>query len=212
MCPRSTFFEDDGTDFLSVLDHLTDTITTNNAPFVHVPERNWSKQSNPSCVQLGYGGGACPSSCCGSPHEHDNTNYALSSRQAVIGNAMGEAKHLFLYGSSNSIDGMNAYRAVCGGGGTDAPPNNNRMPTCVSNWAGTDYNPLTNNCNTFTSTILKCVYGLSDRKPNLGISDMVTVTCPLETRDDGMDVQQCLIPEETMMLSSTDELDIKKVE
>merc|ERR1712183_169486 len=51
---------------------------------------------------------------------------------------------------------------------------------CWSNWAGTDYNPLTNNCNTFTSTILYMVYGLSQKKPHLGPSDMVTVKghCP----------------------------------
>jgi len=50
-------------------------------------------------------------------------------------------------------------------------------PKCWSDWAGTDYNPLTNNCNTFTSTILACIFGLSENKPNLGPSDMVTVTC-----------------------------------
>ena len=48
----------------------------------------------------------------------------------------------------------------------------------MSDWSGTDYNPITNNCNTFTSTVLKCVYGMSDRKPNLGVSDMIHVTCP----------------------------------
>ena len=68
------------------------------------------------------------------------------------------------------------------------------QPICVSNWGGRDYNPLTNNCNTFTSTVLKCVYGFSDAKPHLGVSDMRTVTCPTETTLAGKQVQQCLIP------------------
>ncbi len=68
------------------------------------------------------------------------------------------------------------------------------LPKCVSDWAGRSYNPLTNNCNTYTSTILKCVYGLSDAKPHLGVSDMRTVTCPSETTPDGKAVDQCVIP------------------
>ena len=55
-------------------------------------------------------------------------------------------------------------------------------------------NPLTNNCNTFTSAVLKCVYGFSDAKPHLGVSDLRTVTCPTETTADGKQVEQCLIP------------------
>merc|ERR1712187_340401 len=49
---------------------------------------------------------------------------------------------------------------------------------CWSNWAGTDYNPLTNNCNTFTSTVLSLVFGFSEKKPHLGASDLVTVKGP----------------------------------
>ncbi len=68
------------------------------------------------------------------------------------------------------------------------------LPTCVSDWGGTDYNPLTSNCNTFTSAVLKCVYGMSDAKPNLGISNIRTVTCPSEKGKDGMEVRQCVTP------------------
>eukprot|EP00986_Skeletonema_menzelii_P003181 scaffold947_cov155-Skeletonema_menzelii.AAC.5 len=189
--------------------------TTNKVSFLQVPEDQWIQQTNSKCVQLGYGGATCPSTCCGSPHGTDNTNYALNSRQAVIGNAMGDAKQLYLYGVSDSISGMDAYRAVC----VDNKTTTAAMPTCVSHWAGTDYNPLTNNCNTFTSTILKCVYGLSDDKPNLGISDMVTVACPMEKRDDGMDVPQCLIPvpptslsDEAAAAAAADQLDMEQVE
>lgn len=79
-------------------------------------------------------------------------------------------------------------------------------PTCVSNWSGRDYNPLTNNCNTYTSTVLKCVYGLSDAKPHLGVSDLRTVTCPSEKTGDGKQVDQCVIPamDEMMMIGNTD--------
>lgn len=222
VCPRSTF--DDSQDFLSTLDQLVNTLSpTNNnnsddtskgAPFVSVPEEQWALQSNPNCIQLGYGGASCPSNCCGSPHGNKNTNYALNSRQAVIGNAMGEAKELFLYGISDGVSGLDAYRAVCGGNTDDTTATNHddAMPKCVSHWAGTDYNPLTNNCNTFTSTILKCVYGLSDAKPDLGISDLVTVECPMEKRgSDGMDVPMCLIPD-VPTTSLSDEMDMKKLE
>jgi len=215
VCPRNTFDED--ADFLSTLQRLAQTLSSNDdstkVPFAQVPEEQWNNQSNAKCVQLGYGGADCPSTCCGSPHGHDNTNYALNSRRAVIGNAMGESKQLFLYGISDSISGMDAYRAVCHEkkvvGGSDDDNNENKivLPTCVSQWAGTDYNPFTNNCNTFTSTILKCVFGLSDKKPGLGISDVVNVVCPMEKKDDGNDVRQCLIPT-TVMKSLSDDSDV----
>lgn len=233
VCPRSTF-DTSSTDFLSTLDQLAKTIISSNnnnqdddnddktkVSFVQVPEEQWSQQTNTQCVQLGYGGATCPANCCGSPHGSQNINYALNSRQAVIGNAMGDAKQLYLYGVSDSISGMDAYRAVCVDDTkttttTTAADDNQILPSCVSHWAGADYNPLTNNCNTFTSTILKCVYGLSDDKPNLGISDMVNVVCPMEKRDDGIDVPLCLIPVPTTMTSlsdaAADKLDVEQVE
>lgn len=189
-----------------------DIADTNKVPFVEIDESKWSVQTNAGCVQLGYGGNICSSGCCGSPHKHENTHYALSSRNAVIGNAMSEYKELYFYGVSGSvageeeddeganrpaaagISGNDAYKAVCHGqmnAITLGPPG---MPKCVSDWRGQDYNPLTNNCNTYTSAILKCVYGLSDAKPNLGVSDMRTVTCPTEKGENGGDVERCVIP------------------
>jgi len=123
---------------------------------------------------------------------------------------MGEYKELYLYGVSSvddgGLSGEDAYRAVCRraavGNGDDEE--DDTRPKCVSDWAGTDYNPLTNNCNTFTSTVLKCVFGLSDDKPDLGVSDLVTVKCPEERRsgggsgagdgDGGELVDMCLVP------------------
>jgi hypothetical protein len=179
------------------------------SPFVAIDKGMWSKQNEPGCVQLGFAGAACGSACCGSPHKSENTAYALNSDRAVIGNAMGEYKELYFYGvsggpssSSSSagvggggggISGEDAYKAVCHGH-MNAIDAGMALPTCVSDWAGTDYNPLTNNCNTFTSAVLKCVYGMSDAKPNLGISDLRTVTCPSEKGEDGTDVKQCVAP------------------
>ena len=195
------------------------------SPFVAIERDMWSKQSEPGCVQLGFGYAACESACCGSPHGSENRAYALNSEKAVIGNAMGEYKELYFYGisgvltssspplSSHSagvvgISGEDAYVAVCHGhmyaidaGGT--------LPTCVSDWAGTDYNPLTNNCNTFTSALLKCVYGMSDAKPNLGISDLRTVTCPSEKDKDGTDVRQCVTPAMRASFEATDGISIE---
>ena len=205
VCPRETFAKDQS--FLDTLDGLLDTLmpsrfdvhtkdtTPTKESFAHIKKRQWKKQSEPGCVQLGYGGANCGMGCCGSPHLHDNRNYALNSQVAVIDNAMGEDKELYFYGVSrgdDAIDGNDAYKAVCHGHMNSIEMGD--LPKCVSDWAGRDYNPLTNNCNTFTSTILKCIYGLSDAKPKLGVSDLISVTCPSEKKDDGTDVDQCLIP------------------
>mmetsp|Transcript_6215 Transcript_6215/g.13410 ORF Transcript_6215/g.13410 Transcript_6215/m.13410 type:complete len:157 (-) Transcript_6215:124-594(-) len=137
--------------------------------------------------------------CCGSPHKHENTNYALNSHRAVISNAMEDYKELYFYGVSGSaggdvdgISGEDAYKSVCHGFMNAVEMGT--LPKCVSNWAGRDYNPLTNNCNTFTSTVLKCVYGFSDAKPHLGVSDLRNVKCPSEKKHDRTELDQCLIP------------------
>merc|ERR1712098_716706 len=104
----------------------------------------------------------CSKECCSvGKDEH----MPLNKKQAVIRNADVDKKTLFIYGTG--FDGMTGYHDVCD-------------KKCWSNWSGTDYNVFKNNCNTFTSTVLYCVYGLSQKKPNLGISDMVTVHghCP----------------------------------
>lgn len=167
---------------------------TEKPPFAEVPKEKWSTQLSPGCVQLGFGGASCGTPCCGVPHKSKNVAYALNSREAVISNAMGDYKQLFLYGSTELKDGVYAaFKAVCHGhfGAIEE----GKLPACVSNWAGTDYNPITNNCNTFTSTLLKCVFGLTDAKPSLWVSDLINVNCPTEKREDGQsDVEKCAIP------------------
>eukprot|EP00580_Thalassiosira_gravida_P010005 CAMPEP_0201629696 /NCGR_PEP_ID=MMETSP0493-20130528/4278_1 /ASSEMBLY_ACC=CAM_ASM_000838 /TAXON_ID=420259 /ORGANISM="Thalassiosira gravida, Strain GMp14c1" /LENGTH=337 /DNA_ID=CAMNT_0048100737 /DNA_START=99 /DNA_END=1112 /DNA_ORIENTATION=- len=210
VCPRGTFKD---AAFLNMLDGKLNTLVPSRfdetgvqasdakTPFASIDKDQWSKQSEPGCVQLGYGGANCGVGCCGSPHKHQNTNYALNSREAVISNAMGDYKELYFYGVSGSaggdvggISGENAYKSVCHGFMNAVEMGT--LPKCVSNWAGRDYNPLTNNCNTFTSTVLKCVYGLSDAnaKPHLGVSDLRNVKCPSEKKLDGTEFDQCLIP------------------
>jgi hypothetical protein len=129
-----------------------------------VMEESWWSSRTANCVEFGYGGSSCSDHCCGVPHGEKETSFPLNQRRAVISNADTTQKSLYLYGTSGNLNGETAYHRLCD-------------HTCWSNWAGTDYNPLANNCNTLTSTVLHCVFGLSEKKPNLGPSDMVTVTC-----------------------------------
>ena len=220
VCPRQAFAKDEH--FLESLDALVlelppssfeDIMINKKAKkqihFAVVAKNQWSAQSDPSCVQLGYGGKYvwssvdnayefCRTACCGSPHKNENSNYALNSQDAVIKNAIGQEKEVYLYGVS-SMSGEDAYRAVCHGHMNAVEED--ELPVCVSNWAGKDYNALTNNCNTFTSTVLKCVYGMSDSKPDLGVSDLVKVSCPKEKTKDSKVVQMCTVPKSTNFLS-----------
>jgi len=167
VCPRHNFTLQDR----HMLDRAVASMVRDS--FLPLEESWWtSTVATPTyCVELGYGGSSCTTSCCSVPQGISQRSYPLHARYAIIQNADGSQKSLFLYGTG-TINGVEAYHAVCNNGHT---PNN---PTpCWSRWSGTDYNPLFNNCNTFTSTVLSCVYGLSQKKPNLGPSDMVTVKC-----------------------------------
>ncbi|KAL7477619.1 hypothetical protein ACHAW6_003417 [Cyclotella cf. meneghiniana] len=219
LCPRATFSDDD---FLATLDNMLATLEpsrffkkngnqagtsmepSEKAPFVEVPKDKWLTQSSPGCIQLGYGGSSCTTPCCSVPHTSKNVAYALNSQEAVIPNAMGEYKELFLYGSTQMKNGEDAaFKAVCHGhyGAIEE----GRLPPCVSNWAGTDYNPLTNNCNTFTSTLLKCVFGLTDAKPSLWVSDLMNIKCPMVKGEDGQsDIEHCMIPNYELISGSGD--------
>ena len=154
VCSKEGFSSDDQKNLDAILASLED--------FSEIDESWWSLKTA-DCVEMGYGGAACKDRCCSVPHGQREKKFPLNERRAVIGNAVVEEKELFLYGAGE-FDGEAAYHAVC-------------KQKCWSNWAGTDYNPLTNNCNTFTSTVLRCVFGLSEKKPNLGPSDMITVNC-----------------------------------
>jgi hypothetical protein len=157
VCPRQGFSQEDQDTLDNKIKGMTD--------FAEIDESWWTTRTA-NCVELGYGGALCHNECCSVPHGDDQIHFALNARRAVIGNAMTSKKRLFIYGTGD-FDGNAAYEKTC-------------SHKCWSNWAGTDYNPLTNNCNTFTSTVLSCVYGLSQKKPSLGPSDMVTVHghCP----------------------------------
>merc|ERR1719491_1631845 len=98
--------------------------------------------------------------------------YPLNARLSVIENADTSRKSHYLYGYG-TFSGNVAYETLCG----------ESSQKCWSNWSGLDYRVLKNNCNTFTSTVLSCVYGLSEEKPDLGVSDLVTVECQCEQPD-----------------------------
>jgi len=159
VCPRSEFNATDQQFLDKQISGIGD------KGFLQIAD-DWWTQRTAQCVELGYGGAMCKEECCGVPNGPNQKAYPMNSRDAVIGNADGKQKHMYVYGDG-SFDGNQAWHNACD-------------KKCWSNWAGTDYNPLTNNCNTFTSTILYCVYGLSQKKPHLGPSDMVTVKghCP----------------------------------
>ena len=154
VCPRENF---------SIQDQMAlDDSVASLIDFVEVEESWWSTRTS-NCVELGYGGSSCTQECCSVPHGPDQVKYPLNARRAMINNVDLENKSVYLYGIGD-FDGEVAYQAVCD-------------HKCWSGWSGTDYNPFTNNCNTFTSTVLSCVYRLSEKKPHLGPSDIVSVKC-----------------------------------
>lgn len=155
VCPREGFTPDDQAYLDAKIQSLSD--------FVAIDEE-WWQDKTASCTELGYGGSSCTDRCCAVPHGFGESNFPLNEHRAVISNAKVEEKYLYLYGTGR-LEGDDTYHATCD-------------DKCWSNWAGTDYNPLTNNCNTFTSTVLHCVFGLSEKKPDLGVSDLVNVDCP----------------------------------
>lgn len=170
VCPRHNFTVQDR----RMLDQKAEASMGSDS-FLPLEESWWTSTSTVAapiyCVELGYGGSSCTTSCCSVPQGVSQHAYPLHARYAIIRNIDGTKKSLFLYGTG-SIDGVEAYHAVCNNGNATKDHN-----PCWSRWSGTDYNPLFNNCNTFTSTVLSCVYGLSQKKPDLGPSDIVTVKC-----------------------------------
>lgn len=162
VCPRTGFSQNEQDTLDGKISEMTD--------FAEIDESWWNVRTA-NCVELGYGGALCENECCSVPHGSQQTNYPLNARRAVIGNADTSQKKVYIYGTGG-FDGNAAYHYTCD-------------KKCWSNWAGTDYNPLTNNCNTFTSTVLFMVYGLSEKKPHLGPSDMVSVKghCPAQAVD-----------------------------
>jgi len=140
-------------------------------PFVEIDESWWTKRES-TCTELGYGSAPCKRKCCGVPHGEDQRLYSFNARKSMITNADTSQKALFLYGMGD-FSGNAAYDDIC----------DSSHDKCWSNWSGFDYKLLKNNCNTFTSTVLSCVYGLSEEKPDLGVSDLVTVDCKCDPYD-----------------------------
>mmetsp|Transcript_28882 Transcript_28882/g.42937 ORF Transcript_28882/g.42937 Transcript_28882/m.42937 type:complete len:257 (-) Transcript_28882:400-1170(-) len=154
VCPQENFSDDDQKMLKDKVSSLKDYVEM---------EEMWWYDKTANCVELGYGGAACSEACCSVPFGENQKAFPLNARRSVISNIDASTKSLYLYGMGD-FDGVTAWHNTCD-------------EKCWSKWSGLDYNPLTNNCNTFTSTVLKCVYGLSQKKPHLTVSDMVTVKC-----------------------------------
>jgi hypothetical protein len=148
ICPREGFDTQD--------QQLLDSKIAGMTGFAQVEDPWWEGKAV-DCMEIGYGGAFCFKECCAVGFRP----MKLNARQAVIVNADLSSKAMFLYGTG-AFDGNAAFHHTCD-------------KKCWSMWRGVDYNILTTNCNTFTSTVLSCVYGLSQKKPHLGVSDMVTV-------------------------------------
>ena len=184
-CNSNQFTKDDQEYLLSQVNAMAD----QHLDYVPIDEEFWSSstKSKISCVEYGYGGSACTKQCCSVPHTSKQLHYPFNNADAIIHNADTTQKSLYLYGLSYNMTRDIVWSKLCGGGGGGGSSNiedggggedtTMNASKCWSNWAGIDYNPLTNNCNTFTSTVLKCIYGLSDKKPHLGPSDTVKVSC-----------------------------------
>merc|ERR1719422_877761 len=79
-------------------DFLDDKISKiGQAGFLQI-EDSWWTTKTAMCVELGYGGNPCFHECCGVPHGSDQQNYQLKERRAVIPNADGNQKAMFIYG------------------------------------------------------------------------------------------------------------------
>lgn len=160
VCPRSEFTAEDQSTLDTQIASMTD--------FAQIDEAWWTSKTA-ACIELGYYYINCDSECCGVGKK----SMPLNKRQAVHGDwhvndPDVSQKSVFIYGTG-AFDGTTAFHHTCD-------------HKCWSNWSGNEYYPgfhpwIPNNSNTFTSTVLSCVYGLSQKKPNLGMSDMVTVSC-----------------------------------
>jgi len=163
VCPRAGFSQEEQDMLDSTIKGMSD-----------FAEVHFLGYSTANCVELGYAGSdwhfyGCTEACCAVPHTEWETEFPLNAYRAVIPNVNFAERRLYIYGTGG-FDGDVAYHHTCD-------------QKCWSNWSGTDYHLITNNGNTFTSTVLFMVYGLSQQKPNLGPSDLITVRghCPRTT-------------------------------
>jgi len=151
ICPKSHFSAEER----RVLDGLQ---LDPSKGFAEVPPTLW-RRSPASCFKLSFGGIADNSRCSGI----SAVRQALRLDSALIPNVEPGVAWKYLYGDG-PFSGPQTARRIC-------------MTSCGDQWSGGKYNLVTRNCNTFTSTVLQCVYGLSQEKPGLGVSDLWRVGC-----------------------------------
>lgn len=115
---------------------------------------SWWQNRHVSCQTLSYAGGSSKVPCSGV----SIFPQFLSSRLSGITNA--DLNHVwkYIYGTAD-YDPYQARNHVCRG-------------SCGPDWASDNYNPISRNCNFFSSSLMGCTLGLSTSTPSLGVSDM----------------------------------------
>jgi len=152
VCPRSQFPLRDQ-EYLDGLD-------LSQQDFYEMSE-DWWRSSQVKCAEIAYGGAEDSAVCSGVMLRKQQP---LADSEALILNVDSGVAWKYFYGvGDKSLRDIS--ESQCSG-------------ACGQQWAGSSYGLTTHNCNTFTSAILHCVYGLSQSKPGLGVSDMATITCP----------------------------------
>lgn len=157
-CPKSSFSSDEQR-------QLDDAISKN---YWTELNENWWGKSDITCKLIQYGGDDDTQQCsCISFDDAQTHEQPLSSLHANGEQFSSSGVWKYIYGTG-SMDVDTVHHEAC-----DQP-----IPSGDINWSCHTYNAVEGpNCNTFVSFVLKCAYGLSDKKPDIGASDPMSITC-----------------------------------
>jgi hypothetical protein len=151
LSPRSSFSVDDQQYLDAQISGMTN--------FAKI-EDSWWQTKTTSAAQIGYGYGECSARCC----NVKKVEMPLNNRSSVVAGLDLSQKSIFVYGTTEkNADG--ALHALCN-------PENTR-DDIWSNWDHEDFHIYKNNCNTFTSTMLQNIFGLSQEHPLVAFEDEV---------------------------------------
>lgn len=174
VAPRSFFSADDQRYLDAQVAEIGDASQYPMTHYVKLEESWWEKQTA-SCAQIGYGYGECTERCCNVV----KTEMPLNNRSSVVAGLDVSKKAIFLYGTAE-MNANEALHTLCSPGATS--------DIIWSNWDFNDFHIYKNNCNTFTSTMLQNVFGLSQAHPmtdisEVGFFDLTDIMTPKAVRD-----------------------------
>lgn len=137
-------------------------------------EDSWWQDKTTNVSQIGYGYGECVGRAC----NVRKVEMPLNNRSSVVLGLDVSKKAIFLYGSAE-MNADEAVKALC-----DPDVTTDEI---WSNWDHEDFHIYKNNCNTFTSTMLQNIFGLSQAHPledirKIGFFDMTDVLSPTSLR------------------------------